>query len=562
MDAHGDLLAGIRDLPARASGLVRWDGQHWQPLGPKDPAGTARSLIRQLLVQPDGSLVATGYLEAAGQRIIGAARWTGTAWQRLGPDVREPDTQAHLALEATGKLVNLMDYSASDNHTRPTYWNGTAWQPLATGLTGQVEHISLTPLTQELRATGRFVLPGDTVTRRVARWDGTRWQPASPLPGALASLPNGTALAQLPSGEVLADFWQGLAWWNGSAWYHLTGDPQAGVDGPRLTTVRALAATAKGEIVLAGRFWQDSSKERYNVARWNGHRQPVGTGFSNYVNALAITPAGDFIAGGHFLRTGIHDSARLVARWDGRHWRQLGAGLPGHVNVLAVAPNGNLVAGGSFGVARWNGRSWELLKKTAPGTHAPDDVYALTFAPNGDIFSSNSTYRDSEYNITDSVVSRWNGTRWQRVGEELPFDVASLIQTSEGDLIAGGGRRHSYEGHSSTTGYVMRWNGTSWQAIGPELHGRVNAMAVAANGDLLIGGTFDNAGAVDGKGGNPAADNVARWHDGAWQPLGAGLNEGVDALVVAPNGDIVVGGTFTATNDGLAMWHFGIYRDQ
>lgn len=47
------------------------------------------------------------------------------------------------------------------------------------------------------------------------------------------------------------------------------------------------------------------------------------------------------------------------------------------------------------------------------------------------------------------------------------------------------------------------------------MNGTVNEVREAANGDLLAVGSFTIAGDV-------ACNSIARWHGGAWQPIGAG----------------------------------------
>jgi hypothetical protein len=71
----------------------------------------------------------------------------------------------------------------------------------------------------------------------------------------------------------------------------------------------------------------------------------------------------------------------------------------------------------------------------------------------------------------------------------------------------------------------------------------VAASIALANGDVVVGGQFTAAGGV-------AANKIARWNGVAWSPLGAGMDGRVRALLALPNGDVVAGGEFT-TAGGL-----------
>ena len=64
------------------------------------------------------------------------------------------------------------------------------------------------------------------------------------------------------------------------------------------------------------------------------------------------------------------------------------------------------------------------------------------------------------------------------------------------------------------------WDGFSL----PVLDGRVRALTVF-HGDLIAAGAFEMAG-------GRRVNRVARWHDGEWQPLGAGFDGDVYALAV------------------------------
>ena len=136
----------------------------------------------------------------------------------------------------------------------------------------------------------------------------------------------------------------------------------------------------------------------------------------------------------------------------------------------------------------------------------------------------------------------------------LNGSVHRVVQWRGRIFVAGGDFTDA--GGQPAADHVARWNGRRWQALGEELNGGVNAVAVAPDGRVYIGGAFEGAG------GTPRADDVARWDGRRWQALGAGLNRNVHALVIAPNGTIIGGGDFTATGDeALPVWHGGMYRE-
>lgn len=98
-----------------------------------------------------------------------------------------------------------------------------------------------------------------------------------------------------------------------------------------------------------------------------------------------------------------------------------------------------------------------------------------------------------------------------------------------------------------------------WSAIGGGANGPVRAMLVLPNGNLLVAGSFTSTGGV------PAA-GIARFDGVSWHPLGLGVAGTCLALAVLPNGDVIVGGQFAMAGipaqnlarwDGLAWSSFG-----
>ncbi|HET9502644.1 MAG TPA: hypothetical protein VFO93_03835 [Hymenobacter sp.] len=101
----------------------------------------------------------------------------------------------------------------------------------------------------------------------------------------------------------------------------------------------------------------------------------------------------------------------------------------------------------------------------------------------------------------------------------------------------------------------------------PGLNGPVRVVLEQRDGDLLVGGSFTDAG------GNPAADYVARWHQGTWQALGTGpaaesplVGAGyLTGLVQLPTGDLVASLTTSylggePPRSVVRRWHAGSWQ--
>ena len=430
----------------------------------------------------------------------------------------------------------------------------------------------------DLYIGGRFTAVGNTLARNVAHWNGTTWRPMGT--GIAEKLNGGVAtLAVAANGEVYAggSFSQAgsvaannVARWNGSAWSTLGSGATNGTDGVVKTFVLA------GSGLYVGGFFGLAGGVTVNcVARWDGAAwYPLGTGTANgvrvgAVQSLAKAPNGDIYVGGDFFYAGSGFGLSYLARWNGTAWSGVGTGVNYPVSALAVGPGGELYAAGNFTqagggpanrVARWNGTAWSAL-----GAGVGYLPQALAVAANGDLYMGGffTVAGGGPFNY----LARWDGTAWNPVGTGatggLYGDVSALLATASGDLYVGGGFTQA---GGAVANNVALWSGTAWSAlntgVGQGIGGTssfprtVRAVVVAPNGDVYVGGYFSLAGGVP-------VNNVARWDGTAWHTLGTGATNGVqfggvESLGLAPNGDLYVGGDFTkaggADANRIARW--------
>ena len=580
----GEVLAGRGPDGARvglhSGGLARWDGQHWQPYA----TGAAGTQLGQWLLTAKGELVAAGYFpQGKGGLKFGVARWTGKAWQLLGPSFN--DQVVTLAQAANGDLLAGGEFTdaggnpAADHVAR---WDGTAWRSMGTGFDGHILRLLVGPK-GEVVANGEFTKAGGEPARCLARWDGKAWHPLVARDQGYCK----ALLAIMPTGEVLGannygglgpgGYYQDLVRYANQRWLSLASSRQAGL--PSDEKLTALAASAQGELAVSGYFTLPNAEySLHGVAYWNGTSWQHLDGLDGrLVTALLVRPGGEVIAGGMFPARERHpdpssgdgpNKVRFVARWDGRAWQPLGAGLPGPVLALAQAPNGDVLASGFFGVARWDGKTWQPLGASPPPLApdksaeeaavllaAPGVVPALAITPKGDIFAVNNL-PGKRYSAGSGKVMRWDGTAWQPLGPDLNGEVGSLAAAPNGDLLATGNFSETADG-SRRACSVARWDGQRWQFLGPALPNTAGVVTVTDAGTVVL-----TSVSVQNRGSAPTA-SLARWDGAAWQPLGGGLNDYARLLVRVPGGGFAVAGGFTMTADSTqSLGHLGVYQEK
>jgi hypothetical protein len=358
-------FSGIR--PVAASGVVRWNGERWEPLFKGDYEGLAGGIPAVLaLTEHQGQVYPGGSFITAGDVFSpGVARWDGKHMQEVGGGFTDEPFRVVRSLASSGDRLfaggtfSSMGGAAATNIAA---WDGSAWRPLGSGLPGSPT--SLAWWRGSLFAGGFFQPRDNLALHNLARWDGVDW--TFSVLGSNASV---SALAvwrdQLYVG---GSFTQAgpvkvsrLARWDGSQWHDVGG----GVSSTGRVSVTELAAGSDG-LYVAGSFTRAGDAAATNVVRWDGANwQALGEGWAGSVQALAANGTTVYVGG---RLTNELGEVRRLGRWDGRSWSALGSDISdarggnfGRVAALLANDDGLFVggifttAGGkpSAGVARW-----------------------------------------------------------------------------------------------------------------------------------------------------------------------------------------------------------------
>jgi hypothetical protein len=210
-----------------------------------------------------------------------------------------------------------------------------------------------------------------------------------------------------------------------------------------------------------------------------------------------------------------------------------------------------LFAGGEFSIA--GGQYCSNLAQFDPETRAwqtftsgvtGGQVLALNFDQQGHCFVGGAFTSAGGTSI--SYIALWNGASFESLGSGLNGAVNALARLPDGRLIAAGDFTAS---GTSPMLHIAQWDGTHWSALRDGLTfadsltpASVKTLCILSSGELIAAGNFDTAG-------GQSARRVARWDGSAWHPLGTGIRGGPNTIVscsqALPDGDFVIGGTFT-----------------
>jgi hypothetical protein len=415
------------------------------------------------------------------------------------------------------------------------WWNGFG----RAGTTGRIDALAI--YEGDLVVAGDFAYAGGTKAFRVARWNGSEWEPLGEglgCPVHALAVYGGELYA---GGECEDRGWPGdpcndcVHRWNGASWEAVGITGIMGFEWPVIYSVNALQVH-DGKLYAGGYFYKEGGNPGNFLLRWDGEAwTPMEFTLNGPVNSMVVYD-GSLVVGGRFTRIDTSTVNRIVA-WGGATWKPLGTGMdPGNsgdsIAVYCLHVYGDrLIAGGNFteagGVAvdrlaSWDGTAWNTLGFEAGEISDPNGPRVTALATyDGDLIAGGVF--EQAGGAPGDYVAAWNGVGWDGLSLGMDAQVRSIIE-HEGWLYAGGDFRFADD---VPVYHVAGWDGVSWHSLGPEgmgLSGCVRALA-GQEGQIFAGGDFEIAG-------DTGANHIACWNGAEWDSIGSGFVHPVREVAV------------------------------
>ena len=358
--------------------------------------------------------------------------------------------------------------------------------------------------------------------------------------------------------------------------------PLDGFDPGANNSVHALAVQPDGKVVVGGDFTMlggggTGTTARSRIARLNpdGSLDPAfNPGANDSVLALAIQPDGKILVGGAFTMLGgggTGTSARSsLARLlpDGTLDVSFNPGANDDVWTLAVQPDGKIIVGGFFTMLGGGGTGTTARQRigrlNANGTldttfdpGASDVVYKVALQPDGRILVGGQ-FTTLGGGGTGTAVRNRIGRLLADGSLDADFNpgasnvVYALAVQPDGKILVGGDFTGLGGGTGTTTRHRigrLQPDGTLDATFNPGANDVVRTLLVQADGQILVGGFFT---ALGGGTGTTLRSRIGRLEvDGAVDAtFNPGTNQGVHAMTEQPDGQILVAGAFTGLGAG------------
>jgi uncharacterized delta-60 repeat protein len=339
-----------------------------------------------------------------------------------------------------------------------------------------------------------------------------------------------------------------------------------------LGAINTIVRMLDGNILFSGNIFEFNGSKLASPLRLNLDGQlSTRPYFDSYTQAIAVQSDGKIVVGGDFLRiSGI--SQKYVARIqsDGRPDTgfNIGTGLNNVVYAVNIQADGKIVVVGGF--TTFNGATVGRIVRlntdgtrdtaftTNNGTGAGNLVWCSAVQSDGKILLGGYFTSFNAFTVNRVVRLNADGTRdttfTTNTGTGASAEVLAVAIESGGKMILAGSFT-TFNGATVNRIVRLNSNGTRDSAFttntGTGANGTVSGIAIQPDGKIILVGSFTTFNGT-------TVNRIVRLNtDGTRDTTfttntGAGFNDFNNgspiAIVVQPNGKIVVGGQFIAFN--------------
>jgi len=305
---------------------------------------------------------------------------------------------------------------------------------------------------------------------------------------------------------------------------------------------------------------------------WSNLGPPNAAGTYTSINAIIFGPDGKLYVGGNFTTFDNIAGADYLCRYDfeAATWELVGPGgsVNGIVDALALGPDGIIYIGGQF--TNLGGGTGDSFSSYNPVTNTFSNVGDITgaavatmttvndiaFDTNGDIWIVGNFLNVGASPAAD-YIARYD---YSAGGWGTPLGAAPATATMYSVIVDAdryvwvGGSAANIGGLGANGNYIAKiYQGVVYQAVPSGANNVVNALELADDQSVYVGGNFTTLG------GNTSCNYIGRVFAGQAFDLDLGMGARVWNIHKAPDGTMYVSGIFSTagslTVDRIAAWN-------
>jgi uncharacterized delta-60 repeat protein len=330
-------------------------------------------------------------------------------------------------------------------------------------------------------------------------------------------------------------------------------------DGP----VYATALQADGKIIVGGAFTNIGGHAKSHIARLNTDGS-VDTEFAadanGDINSIIVQSDGQILVGGAFTTIGGQTRNRIARlNTDGSAESTFAPEADNTVRAIAVLLNGDIIIGGDFTTINSQDRMYIARLNAGDGSLDPDyrpdaddSVYSLATQRNGKVIAGGNF--SSIGGQARGHIARLNDVDGS--AETTAFNISAngavrtiVIQT-DGKVLIGGDFTILTDpngSHLRNSVALLDADGDTDFNFDPNANGSVRSIVLQPDGEVLVGGDFT---AIGGRSLNRMARLDIEFGIADWS-FTPNVNGTVHAITVQADEKILIGGGFTSLVEGL-----------
>jgi hypothetical protein len=246
------------------------------------------------------------------------------------------------------------------------------------------------------------------------------------------------------------------------------------------------------------------------------------------------------------------------------------------VAIGATNNDGNGDNSGHVRVFQYSNLSWTQLGSDIDGEISNEYFGgSVSLSSDGTILAVGGKYKYGNLGDSGHVrVYKWNGSIWQQLGADIEGESSgdnsgwSVSLSSDGTILAIGAIYNDENGNNSGHVRVYQYSNFSWTQLGSDIDGEATfdhsgySVSLSSDGTILAIGAIFN----DGNGNNSGHVRVYKWNTSIWSQLGSDINGEASvnrfgfSVSLSSDGTILAIGAVDNNGNGNQSGHVRVFQ--